>query len=85
MKNSWDWKRVGLGAVGLTLFVFLLLVGPSPNDVGGNWAIGMLAAALSIFAGIVVAVVTMLGDPRILYSGNWRVELVSIADKSNVL
>ena len=33
----------------------------------------MLANALSILAGFLIAVIVMLGDPRSLYRGNWRI------------
>ena len=73
MTDKLDWKRIGLGIGGLALLVFLISIGPSSTDGNSNWALGILATALSILAGILLAVITMLGDPRYLYSGSWRV------------
>lgn len=64
--------RVVLGLVGVGLFVALLYVGPSAKATSDT-ALTILATALSILAGILLAIITMLGDPRSLYPGSWRV------------
>ena len=64
--------RVVLGLVGVGLFVALLYVGPSAKGTSDT-ALTILATALSILAGILLAIITMLGDPRSLYPGSWRV------------
>ena len=42
---------------------------PQPVDM----ALRILATALSVIAGILLAIITMMGDPRSLYPGSWRV------------
>ena len=65
-------KRVAFGFAGLLLFLALMYLGPTPPGKG-DLALRILATALSILAGILLAVITLLGDPRSLYPGNWRV------------
>ena len=66
-------KRIGLGVAGLLLLAAFLYIGPSSTQEKSDWALRILATALSILAGILLAVITMVGDPRSLYPGNWRV------------
>ena len=46
---------------------------------GGSWtykntdALIIMATVFSVFAGFTIAVITLLGDPDILYSGSWRI------------
>ena len=49
---------------GVIVFVFL----PEFN----HGSISLLVTAFSILAGIMIAVITMLGDPANLYRGSWR-------------
>ena len=35
-------------------------------------ALNILATVFSVFAGFIIAIVTVLGNPTILYSGSWR-------------
>ena len=64
--------RIALGLAGVGLLVALLYVGPSATATSDT-ALTILATALSILAGILLAIITMLGDPRSLYPGSWRV------------
>lgn len=73
MKVRPAWRRIGLGLAGVLLFAILLWIGPSPTAEKSDWALRILATALSILAGILLAVITLLGDPRSLYPGSWRV------------
>lgn len=65
-------ERVALGLAGVGLFAVLLYLGPSAKATSDT-ALTILATALSILAGILLAIITMLGDPRSLYPGSWRV------------
>ena len=67
------WGRIGLGLLGLVVLAVLIYMGPAPTPGKSDWALRMLATALSILAGILLAVITLLGDPGGLYLGNWRV------------
>ena len=59
---------------GVALFLVLLLyIGPPPTGQNSDPALRMLANALSILAGFLIAVIVILGDPRSLYRGNWRI------------
>ena len=67
------WGRIGLGLLGIVVFAVLIYIGPASTSGKSDWALRILATALSILAGILLAVITLLGDPRGLYLGNWRV------------
>ena len=69
------WGRFALGAAGVGLLAVLLYLGPSASSTTDT-ALRILATALSILAGILLAIITMLGDPRSLYPGSWRVASV---------
>lgn len=73
MKGNPAVGRIALGATGVLLLAALLYLGPPATGEKSDWALGILATALSILAGILIAVITMLGDPRRLYPGNWRI------------
>ena len=73
MKVGPAWRRLGLGLAGVLLLAGLLYIGPSSTEGKSDWALRILATALSILAGILLAVITLLGDPRSLYPGSWRV------------
>ena len=73
MKGRPALGRIALGVAGVLLLAVLLYVGPAATGEKSDWALGILATALSILAGILIAVITMLGDPRRLYPGNWRI------------
>lgn len=73
MKVRPAWRRIGLGLAGALLLAGLLWIGPPSTVEKSDWALRMLATALSILAGILLAVITLLGDPRSLYPGSWRV------------
>ena len=66
------WGRFALAIAGLGLLAALLYLGPSANG-SSDTALRMLATALSILAGILLAIIAMLGDPRSLYPGSWRI------------
>lgn len=44
-----------------------------PTTCQNTNALMILATVFSVFAGFTVAIVAVLGDPRILYSGSWRI------------
>lgn len=71
-----SWARVlhlcvGLGAIG-----FFVWIGPpddSASPTATDMALRLLVTILSILAGFLLAVIAILGDPRSLFSGSWRV------------
>ena len=67
-----DFRRTGLVLVGLLAAVSTLLFGRSLTE-GNIEALRILVTVFSILAGILIAVITMLGDPRALYPGSWRI------------
>ncbi len=73
MNWRFAWGRITFIIAGVVLFVALLLFGPPPAGQNSDFALRMLANALSILAGFLIAVIVMLGDPRSLYRGNWRI------------
>lgn len=73
MKSKAAWGRIWLGLVGALLFAVLVWIGPASTEEKSDWALGMLATALSILAGILLAVITLIGDAGSLYPGSWRV------------
>ena len=66
------WGRLALGIAGVMLLAYLLYLGPAAHPTS-DVALTILATALSILAGILLAIITMLGNPRNLYPGSWRV------------
>lgn len=73
MNARFAWGRIAFILAGFVLFVVLLCFGPPPAGQSSDFALRMLANALSILAGFLIAVIVMLGDPRSLYRGNWRI------------
>ena len=73
MNRRFAWGRIAFILAGVGLFVILLRLGPPPVGQSSDPALRMLANALSILAGFLIAVIVMLGDPRSLYRGNWRI------------
>ena len=73
MNRRFAWGRITFILAGVVLFVVLLYIGPPPVGQNSDFALRMLANALSILAGFLIAVIVMLGDPRSLYRGNWRI------------
>ena len=75
-RTSTSWARVfhlciGLGAAGL-----LAWIGPpsdSDSTAATELALRLLVTILSILAGFLLAVIAILGDPRSLFAGSWRV------------
>ena len=72
MKRDIAWTRVAAFAVGLAPTALLLAIGPLPSEASES-AVKVLATVLSILTGFLIAIITMLGDPRNLLAGNWRV------------
>ena len=64
--------RIVLGAAGLLALGAVLYLGPPSHQTSGA-ALRLLATALSILAGILLAIIALLGDPRSLFPGSWRV------------
>ena len=64
--------RVCVVVVGVLLFVGAILAGPTPEG-RGEFPLRIIATVGSIFAGMMLAIMTLLGDPKNLLAGNWRV------------
>ena len=73
MRRPVAWSRIILVLLGLIPFVFLLFFEPSQDGRGNTDALRILITVLSILAGFLMAVITMLGDPRSLFGGSWRI------------
>lgn len=73
MNRRLAWGRIAFILAGVGLFVVLLRLGPPPAGQNSDFALRILANALSILAGFLIAVIVMLGDPRSLYRGSWRI------------
>lgn len=72
MNKGPAWGRLALGVAGVMLLAYLLYLGPADHPTS-DVALIILGTALSILAGILLAIITMLGNPRSLYPGSWRV------------
>lgn len=72
LKPPAPWGLIAFVVAGLILLTGLLYLGPPENGTNGP-ALQMLGHALSILAGILLAIITMMGDPRNLYRGSWQI------------
>jgi len=71
-ESKHDWRRifflsVGFVAIGLTLWL------GEPLTSGNVEALRILVTAFSILAGVLIAIIALLGNPVGLYGGSWRV------------
>ena len=71
MKREVSWRRVAAFGVGVAPTAVLLGIGPLPAEASES-ALKVLATVLSILTGFLIAIITMLGDPRNLLAGSWR-------------
>ena len=58
--------------VSVLLLAGLILAGPTPEGKG-ELPLRIIATVGSIFAGMMLAIMTLLGDPKNLFAGTWRV------------
>ena len=65
------WRTLFIGA-GLLIFFGMLFV-RVPYAEGNVEALRILVTAFSILAGFLIAIITMAGDPKMLYPGSWKV------------
>lgn len=73
-----SWARVTHLLIGLGVIGWFIWTGPpSETDAAAleatNTALRLLATVLSILAGFLMAVIAILGDPRSLFAGSWRI------------
>ncbi len=70
-------KNINFCSVGIILAGFAAIsvtaVFGEPLTHKNTEALIILATVFSVFAGFIIAVITVLGDPAILYSGSWRI------------
>ena len=64
--------RLLLLAIGVTAGLVTLLCGHSLID-GNEVVLRILVTTFSVLVGVLLAVLTIAGDPKFLYQGNWRV------------
>ena len=72
MKPLADWRRLALILGGIVPAAFLLWLGPAFSEGATSATLGILATVFAILAGFLMAVITMLGDPRSVFVGSWR-------------
>lgn len=95
-RKAISWARVAHFFSGMGVFAIFVWIGP-PCDAEGvaleasNTALRLLATVLSILAGFLMAVIAILGDPRGLFTGSWRVasaharQIKKVLDRSVLL
>lgn len=71
MNKELDKNKIMLG-VCLTLWGILLSYLGQPFIHGNQDAVNIIVTVFSILAGFLVAVITLVGDPKSLPSGSWR-------------
>lgn len=79
--NNWSGPRIILILAGLVVATTLFSVGPSVDSATGDETVRILVIVLSILSGFLIAAITMLGDPKRLPDGSWR---VASADRRRV-
>ena len=72
MKRKISVGRVLFVGIGLLIFIVTLFL-PLPYAGGNVEAFRILVTAFSILAGFLIAIITMAGDPKMLYPGTWKV------------
>ena len=53
--------------------VLLTRIGPPPVGTETTTALRIMTTIIAILAGFLMGVITMLGDPRGIFRGNWRI------------
>ena len=75
-------KKINMGSVGVILAGFAAIIVTAlfvtgffgdPITCQNTDALIILATVFSVFAGFIIAITAVLGDPGILYSGSWRI------------
>ncbi len=72
MKPSISIRRVLFLVGGALVFVAVLIFG-GPITNGSQEALRLLVMTISILAGFLIAIITLSGDPQMLYLGSWRI------------
>ena len=72
MNRKVDYGRIGFLLAGIAAGGATMCFG-GPLTAGNTEALRILVTVFSILAGILIAVIAMLGDPRALYRGSWRI------------
>lgn len=67
-----DIRRITFLVVGVVLGVLVFIFVDPGSSLNGR-ALAMIVTAFSILAGIMIAVIALLGDPAAVYRGSWRV------------
>lgn len=73
MKKPVAWGRIAFILLGMVPGGLLFTFGPLPDQESNSAALRILATVLAILTGFLIAIITILGDPRALYPGSWRV------------
>ena len=72
MSRKIAYGRVVLLLLGVAVFAAVLWRGGSVTD-GNTEALRILVTSFSVLAGMLIAIITVLGDPQALYPGSWRI------------
>ena len=72
MRRRISISRVLFVGTGLAIFAAMLCL-RAPYANGNVEALRILVTAFSILAGFLIAIITMAGDPKMLYPGTWKV------------
>ena len=83
MKNNIPYYRFILLAFGIGIGIFIGWL-----DIGNaktSESLRLAVMSFSILTGMLIAVMTLVGDPRLLLSGNWRIAYEHKEDLKNVL
>jgi hypothetical protein len=76
MNKSVDWFKVRLAALSVILAILVSVKG-QPFISDKSEAINVIVTVFSILAGFIVAAITLLGDPKSLPPGSWRIAELS--------
>lgn len=71
MTGRIDYVRIILIVAGVIVGVVVFCLSTFLPAFNHN-SLGLLVTAFSVLAGIMIAIITMLGDPANLYRGSWR-------------
>ena len=83
-KETIDYKRVVFILMGLALGILVLVFGDRVTT-GNSEALRILVTVFSILAGIMIAIVTAIGNPEDLYKGSWRIASLHRREKLRII
>ena len=84
MKNEWSIRMLLFAVLGLGVFV-VVVVGGAKFTSGNTQTLQMMVTAFSVMTGVLMAIITVSGDPSLLYRGSARLAKVHIAQIDRVM